>query len=50
MAWRTSAELFLNLMWTPESLPHLFFAERAASKFQTCLLTPPKRDIQKWKA
>ncbi|MDU7587865.1 MAG: 3-hydroxyacyl-CoA dehydrogenase NAD-binding domain-containing protein, partial [Acidovorax sp.] len=42
-------ELFINLMWTPESraLRHLFFAERAASKIPDVPSDTPKRDIQK---
>ena len=42
-------ELFINLMWTPESraLRHLFFAERAASKIPDVPSDTPKRDIKK---
>ncbi|GKS73777.1 enoyl-CoA hydratase/isomerase family protein [Acidovorax sp. SUPP950] len=42
-------ELFINLMWTPESraLRHLFMAERAASKIADVPSSTPKRDIQK---
>ncbi|GKS97934.1 enoyl-CoA hydratase/isomerase family protein [Acidovorax sp. SUPP3434] len=42
-------ELFINLMWTPESraLRHLFMAERAASKISDVPSSTPKRDIQK---
>ncbi|WP_287926557.1 3-hydroxyacyl-CoA dehydrogenase NAD-binding domain-containing protein, partial [Diaphorobacter sp.] len=42
-------ELFINLMWTPESraLRHLFFAERAASKIPDVPSETPKRDIKK---
>ncbi|MEY3461102.1 MAG: hypothetical protein RLZZ03_755 [Pseudomonadota bacterium] len=41
-------ELFINLMWTPESraLRHLFMAERAASKIADVPSDTPKRDIQ----
>ncbi|PAT41815.1 3-hydroxyacyl-CoA dehydrogenase NAD-binding domain-containing protein [Vandammella animalimorsus] len=41
-------ELFINLMWTPESraLRHLFFAERAASKINDVPADTPKRDIK----
>ncbi|RMX08721.1 3-hydroxyacyl-CoA dehydrogenase [Corticibacter populi] len=40
-------ELFLNLMWTPESraLRHLFFAERAASKIDDVPADTPQRKI-----
>ncbi|MDA8445399.1 3-hydroxyacyl-CoA dehydrogenase NAD-binding domain-containing protein [Paracidovorax valerianellae] len=42
-------ELFMNLMWTPESraLRHLFMAERAASKIADVPSDTPKRDIRK---
>ncbi len=42
-------ELFINLMWTPESraLRHLFFAERAASKIPDVPSDTPKRDVKK---
>ncbi|MDA8455161.1 3-hydroxyacyl-CoA dehydrogenase NAD-binding domain-containing protein [Acidovorax sp. GBBC 3334] len=42
-------ELFVNLMWTPESraLRHLFLAERAASKIPDVPSDTPKRDIRK---
>ncbi|QNP48693.1 3-hydroxyacyl-CoA dehydrogenase NAD-binding domain-containing protein [Diaphorobacter aerolatus] len=45
----TERELFLNLMFTPESrsLRHLFFAERAASKIPDVPSDTPKRDIRK---
>jgi len=45
----TERELFINLMWTPESraLRHLFFAERAASKIPDVPSDTPKRDIKK---
>ncbi|QIL69227.1 3-hydroxyacyl-CoA dehydrogenase [Diaphorobacter sp. HDW4B] len=45
----TERELFLNLMFTPESrsLRHLFFAERAASKIPDVPSDTPKRDIKK---
>ena len=41
-------ELFINLMWTPESraLRHLFGAERAASKIPDVPADTPKRSIQ----
>ncbi|PAT39405.1 3-hydroxyacyl-CoA dehydrogenase [Vandammella animalimorsus] len=41
-------ELFINLMWTPESraLRHLFFAERAASKINDVPADTPKREIK----
>ncbi|MCC6632320.1 MAG: enoyl-CoA hydratase/isomerase family protein [Gammaproteobacteria bacterium] len=41
-------ELFINLMWTPESrsLRHLFLAERAASKIPDVPADTPKRDIK----
>ncbi len=41
-------ELFINLMWTPESraLRHLFMAERAASKIPDVPSDTPKRDIK----
>jgi len=42
-------ELFVNLMWTPESraLRHLFMAERAASKIADVPADTPVRAIQK---
>ena len=42
-------ELFVNLMWTPESraLRHLFLAERAASKIPDVPSDTPKREIRK---
>ncbi len=45
----TERELFISLMWTPESraLRHLFFAERAASKIPDVPSDTPKRDIKK---
>jgi 3-hydroxyacyl-CoA dehydrogenase len=41
-------ELFINLMWTPESraLRHLFMAERAASKITDVPADTPQRSIQ----
>jgi len=41
-------ELFINLMWTPESraLRHIFAAERAASKIPDVPDDTPKRDIK----
>ena len=41
-------ELFINLMWTPESraLRHLFMAERAASKIADVPSDTAKRGIQ----
>ena len=41
-------ELFINLMWTPESraLRHLFMAERAASKIADVPSDTPQRDIK----
>jgi 3-hydroxyacyl-CoA dehydrogenase len=41
-------ELFINLMWTPESraLRHLFMAERGASKIADVPSDTTKRDIQ----
>jgi 3-hydroxyacyl-CoA dehydrogenase len=41
-------ELFINLMWTPESraLRHLFMAERAASKIADVPSDTPQRAIQ----
>jgi len=41
-------ELFINLMWTPESraLRHLFMAERAASKIADVPADTPQRAIQ----
>ena len=44
-------ELFINLMWTPESrsLRHLFLAERAASRFPMCPQTPrPSAKSRAW--
>jgi len=40
-------ELFINLMWTPESraLRHIFMAERAASKIPDVPEDTPKREI-----
>lgn len=42
-------ELFINLMWTPESraLRHIFFSERAASKIPDVPSDTPQRTIQK---
>ena len=42
-------ELFVNLMWTPESraLRHLFMAERAASKIADVPSDTPVREIRK---
>ncbi|MFZ4288883.1 3-hydroxyacyl-CoA dehydrogenase NAD-binding domain-containing protein [Variovorax sp. HJSM1_2] len=44
----TEREMFINLMWTPESraLRHIFAAERAASKIPDVPEDTPKRDIQ----
>ena len=41
-------ELFINLMWTPESraLRHIFIAERAASKIPDVPQDTPQRDIK----
>ena len=41
-------EIFLNLMWTPESraLRHIFMAERAASKIPDVPQDTPQRDIK----
>ncbi|NML86557.1 3-hydroxyacyl-CoA dehydrogenase NAD-binding domain-containing protein [Polaromonas sp.] len=41
-------ELFINLMWTPESraLRHIFIAERAASKIPDVPQDMPQRDIK----
>ncbi len=41
-------EVFLNLMWTPESraLRHIFMAERATSKIPDVPESTPKRDIK----
>jgi 3-hydroxyacyl-CoA dehydrogenase len=41
-------ELFVNLMWTPESraLRHIFMAERAASKIPDVPEDTPKRDVR----
>ncbi|WP_341903924.1 3-hydroxyacyl-CoA dehydrogenase NAD-binding domain-containing protein [Polaromonas sp. YR568] len=41
-------ELFINLMWTPESraLRHIFMAERAASKIPDVPEDTPKREIK----
>ncbi|MEO7401443.1 MAG: 3-hydroxyacyl-CoA dehydrogenase NAD-binding domain-containing protein [Polaromonas sp.] len=40
-------EIFINLMWTPESraLRHIFMAERAASKIPDVPADTPKREI-----
>ncbi|MBS0294106.1 MAG: enoyl-CoA hydratase/isomerase family protein [Proteobacteria bacterium] len=45
----TERELFISLMWTPESraLRHLFFAERAASKIPDVPADTPQRAIKK---
>jgi 3-hydroxyacyl-CoA dehydrogenase len=46
---KTERELFINLMWTPESraLRHIFFmAERAASKIPDVPEDTPKREIK----
>jgi 3-hydroxyacyl-CoA dehydrogenase len=45
---RFERDLFINLMWTPESraLRHIFMAERAASKIPDVPADTPKRDIQ----
>ena len=42
-------ELFINLMWTPESraLRHLFFSERAASKIPDVPSDTPQRAVNK---
>ncbi len=42
-------EIFINLMWTPESraLRHLFLAERAASKIPGVPEDTPRREISK---
>ncbi len=44
----TEREIFINLMWTPESraLRHLFLGERAASKIPDVPSDTPLRDIQ----
>lgn len=44
---RFERELFINLMWTPESraLRHIFAAERAASKIPDVPADTPKREI-----
>ncbi|MEO7954524.1 MAG: 3-hydroxyacyl-CoA dehydrogenase NAD-binding domain-containing protein [Polaromonas sp.] len=44
---RFERELFINLMWTPESraLRHIFMAERAASKIPDVPADTPKREI-----
>jgi 3-hydroxyacyl-CoA dehydrogenase len=44
----TERELFIHLMWTPESraLRHIFFAERAASKIPDVPEDTPKREIK----
>src|SRR5512133_1678065 len=43
----TERDLFINLMWTPESraLRHIFMAERAASKIPDVPADTPKREI-----
>jgi 3-hydroxyacyl-CoA dehydrogenase len=45
---RFERELFINLMWTPESraLRHIFMAERAASKIPDVPEDTPKREIK----
>ena len=45
---RVERELFINLMWTPESraLRHIFVAERAASKIPDVPADTPQRDIR----
>jgi len=45
---RTEREIFINLMWTPESrsLRHLFLAERAASKIPDVPSDTPQREIK----
>ncbi len=42
-------ELFINLMWTPESraLRHIFFSERAASKIPDVPSDTPQRTVKK---
>ncbi len=44
----TEREIFINLMWTPESraLRHLFLGERAASKIPDVPADTPLRDIK----
>jgi 3-hydroxyacyl-CoA dehydrogenase len=44
----TEREIFINLMWTPESrsLRHLFMAERAASKIPDVPADTPQREIK----
>ena len=44
---RFERDLFINLMWTPESraLRHIFMAERAASKIPDVPADTPKREI-----
>ncbi len=44
----TERELFINLMWTPESraLRHIFAAERAASKIPDVPEDTPRREIK----
>jgi 3-hydroxyacyl-CoA dehydrogenase len=44
----TEREIFINLMWTPESkaLRHLFMAERATSKIPDVPADTPQRSIQ----
>ncbi|WP_311221134.1 MULTISPECIES: 3-hydroxyacyl-CoA dehydrogenase NAD-binding domain-containing protein [unclassified Acidovorax] len=41
-------ELFINLMWTPESraLRHIFFSERAASKIPDVPSDTPQREVK----
>ncbi len=45
---RFERDLFINLMWTPESraLRHIFLAERAASKIPDVPQDTPKREIK----
>ena len=45
---RFERDLFINLMWTPESraLRHIFMAERAASKIPDVPEDTPKREIK----
>jgi len=45
---RFERDLFINLMWTPESraLRHIFMAERAASKIPDVPQDTPKREIK----
>ncbi len=44
----TERELFINLMWTPESraLRHIFMAQRAASKIPDVAADTPTREIK----